>query len=65
LAAHDLVTVQGNAGKLENVETIYGAVRQGAALMFYPEVNVIFEANVEPQTGTPAYKRVPVVVYAK
>ncbi len=33
--------------------------------MFYPEVNVIFKASVEPLTGTPAYKRVPVVVYAK
>jgi hypothetical protein len=32
-------------------------------LMFYPEVNVIFTAMTEPRTGTPAYKRVPVVVY--
>jgi anaerobic selenocysteine-containing dehydrogenase len=63
LAAHDRVTVQGDAGKLENVETIYGAVREGAALMFYPEVNVIFKAKIEPKSGTPAYKRVPVVVY--
>jgi anaerobic selenocysteine-containing dehydrogenase len=63
LTAHDLVTVQGDAGKLENVEIIYGAVREGAALMFYPEVNVIFKARTEPRSGTPAYKRVPVVVY--
>jgi molybdopterin-dependent oxidoreductase alpha subunit len=63
LAAHDRVTVQGDAGKLENVETIFGAVRAGAALMFYPEVNVIFKAKTEPRSGTPAYKRVPIVVY--
>ncbi len=63
LAAHDLVTVKGDAGKLEWVEIIYGAVREGAALMFYPEVNVIFKAKIEPRSGTPAYKRVPVVVY--
>ena len=63
LAAHDRVTVQGDAGKLDEVEVIYGSVREGAALMFYPEVNVIFTAQTEPRSGTPAYKRVPVVVY--
>ncbi len=64
LAAHDRVTVQGDAGKLEEVEVIYGSVREGAALMFYPEVNVIFTAKTEARSGTPAYKRVPVVVYS-
>jgi molybdopterin-dependent oxidoreductase alpha subunit len=63
LQEHQRVTVQGNAGKMENVEVIYGGVRQGAALMFYPEVNVIFHPRVEKRSGTPAYKRVPVCVY--
>lgn len=62
---HQRVTVQGDAGKLENVEVIFGAVRQGAALMFYPEVNAIFKARTETRSGTPAFKRVPVAVYAK
>jgi molybdopterin-dependent oxidoreductase alpha subunit len=62
---HQRVTVQGNAGKMEQVEVIYGAVRAGAALMFYPEVNVIFSAPVETRSGTPAYKRVPAFVYAE
>jgi molybdopterin-dependent oxidoreductase alpha subunit len=61
---HQRVTVQGNAGKLEQVEVIIGAVRPGAALMFYPEVNVIFKAVVDARSGTPAYKRVPIFVYA-
>lgn len=64
LAEHDRVSVQGDAGKLDNIEIIYGAVRQGAALMFYPEVNVIFKAKIEVRSGTPAYKRVPVVIYS-
>ncbi len=64
LEAHQRVTVQGDAGKLEHVEVIYGAVRSGAAVMFYPEVNVIFTARIEPRSGTPAYKRVPVFVHA-
>ena len=60
---HQRVTVRGNVGKLENVEIIYGAVREGAGVMFYPEVNVIFKAEVEERSGTPAFKRVPVLVY--
>ena len=64
LSQHQRVTVQGDAGKLEQVEVIYGAVRPGAAVMFYPEVNVIFKAKVEPRSGTPAFKRVPALVYA-
>ncbi len=64
LQAHQKVVVQGDAGKMENVEVIYGAVRPGAALMFYPEVNAIFKARIEKRSGTPAYKRVPVFVHA-
>ncbi len=60
---HSLVTVKGDAGQMENVEVIYGAVRLGAALMFYPEVNAIFRAKIERRSGTPGYKRVPVYVY--
>ncbi len=63
ISEHSTVTVQGDAGKMENVEVIYGAVRVGAALMFYPEVNAIFTAKIEKRSGTPAYKRVPVCVY--
>ncbi|MEG5062660.1 FdhF/YdeP family oxidoreductase [Microcoleus sp. B3-A4] len=65
LHEHQRVTVQGNVGKMENVEVIYGAVREGAALMFYPEVNVIFHPEIERRSGTPAYKRVPAFVYAE
>lgn len=63
LSEHDRVTVQGDAGKLDNIEVIYGAVREGAALMFYPEVNIIFKAKTEIRSGTPAFKRVPVLVF--
>jgi molybdopterin-dependent oxidoreductase alpha subunit len=60
---HQRVTVQGNAGKLENIEIIFGDLRQGTALMFYPEVNVIFHVPIDPKCGIPAFKRVPVAVY--
>ncbi|MCP9917148.1 FdhF/YdeP family oxidoreductase [Cyanobium sp. ATX 6F1] len=62
LRAHQRVTVQGEAGALENVEIIPGEIREGAALMFYPEVNAIVRAQIDPRSGTPAFKRVPVLV---
>ncbi len=63
LQEHQRVTVRGNASQLENIEVIYGAIRSGSALMFYPEVNVIFNAPIESRCGTPAFKRVPVFIY--
>jgi molybdopterin-dependent oxidoreductase alpha subunit len=60
---HQRVTVQGNAGQLENVEIIYGDVRSGSGLMFYPEVNKIFKAKIDKHSGTPAYKRVPAIIF--
>ena len=61
---HQRVVVRGDRSQLDDVEIIYGSIREGAALMFYPEVNVIFKATVDPKSGIPAYKRVPVAVYA-
>ncbi|MDJ0647311.1 MAG: FdhF/YdeP family oxidoreductase [Xenococcaceae cyanobacterium MO_188.B19] len=63
LQQYQRVTVKGNANQLENIEIIYGEVRLGTALMFYPEVNVIFNPPLESRCGTPAFKRVPVFVY--
>ena len=63
LSEHQRVTVRGNASQLDKIEIIYGEVRPGAAVMFYPEVNVIFNAPIDTRCGTPAFKRVPVLVY--
>ncbi|WP_427159622.1 FdhF/YdeP family oxidoreductase [Aliinostoc sp. HNIBRCY26] len=59
---HQRVTVKGDKGKLDNIEIICGAIREGVAFMFYPEANVLFTAKIDPQSGTPAYKRVPVCI---
>ena len=62
LAAHQRVCVQGEAGSLEGIELIPGSIRRGAALMFYPEANVLMEPHKDPESGTPAFKRVPVLL---
>ncbi|MEB3260877.1 MAG: FdhF/YdeP family oxidoreductase [Cyanobacteriota bacterium] len=62
LTAHGRVHVQGEAGTLQDIEVIPGAIRRGAALMFYPEANVLMRPVIDPDSGTPAFKRVPVLV---
>jgi molybdopterin-dependent oxidoreductase alpha subunit len=62
LAAHQRVTVQGEAGALDDIELIPGSIRRGAALMFYPEANVLMRPIKDPESGTPAFKRVPVLL---
>jgi molybdopterin-dependent oxidoreductase alpha subunit len=62
LEAHQRVRVQGEAGALEGIEVIPGSIRRGAALMFYPEANVLMRPVIDAESGTPAFKRVPVLV---
>jgi molybdopterin-dependent oxidoreductase alpha subunit len=64
LLPHERVSVQGEAGALHEVEIIPGEIRPGAALMFYPEANVLMRDHRDPRSGTPAFKRVPVLVKA-
>jgi molybdopterin-dependent oxidoreductase alpha subunit len=64
LHEHQRVTVKGEAGQLSDVEIIVGQIRRGAAFMFYPETNAIIKPQVDHRCGTPAYKRVPVMVFA-
>ncbi|UKO98739.1 FdhF/YdeP family oxidoreductase [Nostoc sp. UHCC 0870] len=61
---HQRVIVKGDRGELDNIEIICGAILEGVAFMFYPEANVLFKAKIDPQSGTPAYKRVPVCIMA-
>jgi molybdopterin-dependent oxidoreductase alpha subunit len=63
LAEHALVTVQGAVGRLSNVEVIFGKIKRGSILMFYPETNAIIHPQEDPQSDIPAYKRNPVLVY--
>jgi molybdopterin-dependent oxidoreductase alpha subunit len=62
LTAHQRVRVRGEAGELEGIEVIPGSIRRGVALMFYPEANVLMRAVIDTESGTPAFKRVPVLV---
>lgn len=64
LKEHDRVVVQGQAGKLSEVEVIFGDIKMGSILMFYPETNAIIRPEEDPQSDIPAFKRNPVLVYS-
>jgi anaerobic selenocysteine-containing dehydrogenase len=60
---HGKVTVQGKAGKLLEVEVIFGNIKRGSIMMFYPETNAIIQPEEDPQSDIPAFKCNPVLVY--
>lgn len=59
---HQLVNVTSEIGTLTNLEIICGGMLPGTAFMFYPEANQLCPGTIDPKSGTPAYKRIPVFI---
>jgi molybdopterin-dependent oxidoreductase alpha subunit len=57
------VTVRSEAGSLSHLlARAYPAIRQGNALMYYPEANVLVPRTADPKSRTPAFKCVLVTI---
>lgn len=54
------VSVRGEAGSLDQIEVVVGAIRQGVVAMFYPEANVLIKPRVDARSKTPSFKSSPV-----
>ena len=63
---HDqLVSVQSETGQLDKIRVrAFAAIRQGNALMYFPEANVLVNRQVDAQSRTPAFKGVVVRIRA-
>jgi anaerobic selenocysteine-containing dehydrogenase len=63
---HDqLVSVQSETGQLDKIRVrAFAEIRQGNALMYFPEANVLVNRQVDAQSRTPAFKGVVVRVRA-
>jgi anaerobic selenocysteine-containing dehydrogenase len=63
---HDqLVSVKSDTGQLDQIIVrSFDSIRQGNALMYYPEANVLIDRSVDPQSRTPAFKGVVVTILA-
>jgi molybdopterin-dependent oxidoreductase alpha subunit len=58
LTADQKVTVRSVAGELRHRLVRPFDIRQGNAVMYYPEANVLVPRDVDPQSKTPAFKSV-------
>jgi molybdopterin-dependent oxidoreductase alpha subunit len=59
------VTVSSSAGSLRHQRVRSFDVREGNAVMYFPEANVLVPASVDPASRTPAFKAVDVRVMAE
>ena len=50
------VRVIGQAGEMPGVRVRPVDIRQGNAVMYYPEANVLLPKDVDPDSRTPAFK---------
>jgi molybdopterin-dependent oxidoreductase alpha subunit len=62
LVENQRVTVRSAAGALSNVLVRLIDIAPGCAAMYYPEANVLIPAEVDPRSGTPAFKHAPIVI---
>jgi len=61
----DLVTVNSPTGSMRSVRARTFPVRVGNAAMYCPEANVLVGRDVDPESGTPAFKHVKITVKAE
>ncbi len=56
------VTVRSATGTMPNILVRAFDIRAGNALMYYPEANILVPTETDPQSMTPAFKSVPIVI---
>jgi len=57
------VTVFNETGSMSNILARgYEDIREGCAMMYYPESNVLVPRAVDPQSRTPTFKNIPVTI---
>jgi anaerobic selenocysteine-containing dehydrogenase len=59
----DLVTVSSDTGRMHNIlARSFDEIRDGNAMMYYPESNVLVPRTVDPQSRTPMFKNVRITI---
>ena len=65
LTPNQRVTVRSAAGQMVGIMIVpFLEIRQGNALMYYPEANVLVPRAVDPQSKTPAFKNILITLSA-
>ena len=62
LKENQRVTVKSEVSQLKNILVRAYDIRQGNALMYYPEANALYPRFVDPESRTPAFKNVAIQI---
>ena len=63
LSNDQLVTVSSETGRMHNIlARSFDEIRDGNAMMYYPESNVLVPRTVDPQSRTPMFKNILVTI---
>ena len=62
LNKNDRVNVSSQAGVMNQLLVRPHEIKKGAALMYYPEVNVLIGQHVDPKSRTPGFKSTIVTI---
>ncbi len=66
LKHNQTVTVTSDTGQMRNIRLrSFEDIREGNALMYYPEANILVPRNADPASRTPAFKGVVVKITAE
>ncbi|HUP81043.1 MAG TPA: molybdopterin dinucleotide binding domain-containing protein, partial [Pirellula sp.] len=58
-----IVTVRSDAGSMQNIlARAFEEIREGNAVMYFPESNVLVPRNVDPRSRTPVFKNILVTI---
>jgi molybdopterin-dependent oxidoreductase alpha subunit len=59
----ELITVSSDTGRMHNIlARAFEEIRDGNAMMYYPESNVLVPRTVDPQSRTPQFKNIRVTI---
>jgi anaerobic selenocysteine-containing dehydrogenase len=60
----ECVLIKSNIGEIKNILARPFNIKQGAVLMYYPEVNSLIGRDVDPLSQTPGFKSALVTITA-
>jgi molybdopterin-dependent oxidoreductase alpha subunit len=64
LSEDEMVTIISETGRMENIlARSFEDIREGNAMMYYPEANVLVPRSVDPQSKTPTFKNIRVSIH--
>jgi len=56
------VTVKNETGKMTGQKVVPYPIKEGGIMMYYPESNRLVPRNVDPQSKTPSFKSIDVLL---